>query len=162
MTLYELKDEIVKAAMNVTIDEETGEIIGGEALDALNIAFDEKLEGCAVWYKGLIADIDALKSEEKALKERRERLERRADYFRQYIDDCMTAADKKSFESSKCVIKYRKSTVVDVYDETALPKQYVVEKVTYQPDKKLIGEVLKSGKAVNGATLVEKNNISVK
>lgn len=56
----------------------------------------------------------------------------------------------------------RKSTVVEVEDVAKLPDSYLTKKLSITPDKTAIKEALKAGKKVKGASLVEKQNLSVK
>ena len=162
MTLYDIKEEILKAAQNVRVDEETGEVIGFEELDALNEAFDEKVESCAVYYKGMLADIAAFKAEELALKDRRARLEKKAENFKNYIDRNMAEAGRDKFETAKCAIKYRKSEAVEITDDTLLPEEYKAVKTEWKPDKDAIKRAIKAGESVPGAAIVEKQNIQIK
>ena len=47
-------------------------------------------------------------------------------------------------------------------DEGSVPKAYMVETVTYKPDKKLIKDLLKNGENVGGCRLVETLNAQIK
>ena len=62
MNLYEINE-----ALYGCVDEETGEIIDAEKLEALSLAFDEKVENIALWIKNLLADAAAIKAEKLKL-----------------------------------------------------------------------------------------------
>ena len=64
MNIYEIEQAITDL-----VDPETGEITDFEALDALSMARDEKIENVALWTKNLNAEAKAIREEEKALAE---------------------------------------------------------------------------------------------
>lgn len=51
MTLYEIKEDILKAINNIEIDEDTGEIMNTDALDDLQEQFSDKAENIALYIK---------------------------------------------------------------------------------------------------------------
>ena len=59
-------------------------------------------------------------------------------------------------------MSFRRSKTVCVQDETAIPAEYMTEKITREPDKVAIADLLKTGAAVPGCELVERLNLSVK
>ena len=109
--------------------------------------------------KNLLSESEALKAEEKAFAERRKSAESKAESLKRYLD---TALKGQKFNTTKVAISYRKSTSVDVLDVSKLPQEYQVVKTEVVADKKAIGDALKAGGSVAGATLVEKNNLSIK
>jgi hypothetical protein len=58
MTLYEIDDAILAC-----VDPETGEIINPEALTALQMEREKKLENVALWVKDLKAEAEAIGNE---------------------------------------------------------------------------------------------------
>ena len=150
--------EINEAIMN-TIDLETGEIIDFEAFEKLQMERTEKLENIALWYKNLQSEAEALKAEEKAFADRRKSAESKAESLKRYLD---SALNGQKFNTTKVAISYRKSTSVDVQDIEKLPEAYRKTVTTVSADKTAISAALKAGELVDGATLVEKNNISIK
>lgn len=162
MKLYEIKDEILKAMENVKVNEETGEVEGFDELDTLNETFADKLESCAIYYKGLLAEIEAHKAEEKRQKEWRESIERRADSFKRYLDNTLVALDMQEFKTVKCSVTYRKSTSIAITDESAIPKEYMREEVKRTPDKVAIREAFKRGEEVTGAEIVVESKLQIK
>lgn len=153
-SLYTINQEILNC-----VDLETGEILDEQAFEALQIERNEKLENIALWVKNLLSESEALKAEEKAFAERRKSAESKAESLKRYLD---TALKGQKFNTTKVAISYRKSTSVDVLDVSKLPQEYQVVKTEVVADKKAIGDALKAGGSVAGATLVEKNNLSIK
>lgn len=152
-SLYTINQEILNC-----VNLETGEILDEQAFEALQMERNEKLENIALWVKNLLSEAEALKAEEKAFAERRKSAENRAESLKRYLDSALKG---QKFNTTKVAISYRKSTSVDI-DESKLPASYLQEVVTYKIDKRDIGEKLKAGEEIEGATLVTNNNIQVK
>lgn len=164
LKLYEI-DRAIYAVINqgFVFDEETGEILfDAENLEALEAARESKLEGCALVIKALDAEVAAFKAEEKALAERRQAKERKAERMREYLANSLLAAGEKKFETTRCALSFRKSESVEVFNAEALPADLCTVKQTIAPDKAAIKKLLKAGEAVEGAQLIVKQNIQVK
>ena len=153
-SLYEINEQL----LNLT-DSETGEITDWSAFEALQLARDEKIENIALYHKNLLAEAAALKAEEKSFAERRKRAENKAESLKKYLDSALAG---KKFGTVKVDISYRKSTSVDVQDVDKLPEEYRKTVTTVSADKVSIAKALKDGEEVEGATLVENNNIQIK
>lgn len=158
MKLYEIIDALKSQEY---IDFETGEV-DVDALNAIKISADEKIENIGCLIKNYKSDIVALKAEETNLKERRERLERQVDGLTRYLEFAMSELQKTKFETTKVVIGFRKSKVVEVPNIEELDKLFLKEKVEYSADKKAIKEAIENGVEVAGATLIERRSINVK
>lgn len=153
-SLYQINEQL----LNLT-DSETGEITDWSEFEALQLARDEKIENIALWIKNLNAEAAALKAEEKSFAERRKRAENKAESLKRYLD---TVLQGKKFNTTKVAISYRKSTSVEV-DESKLPARWLREiPATYVVDKAEIAKALKAGETIEGATLIERNNIQIK
>lgn len=153
-TLY----EIDRAIMNCC-NQETGEMIDQEALDALMMQRTEKLEAVALWIKNLQSDAIAFKAEKEAFAEREKAANAKAEQLKNYL---ARALDGQKFSTNRCAVSFRRSESVEVMDEGSIPKAYMVETVTYKPDKKLIKDLLKNGENVGGCRLVETLNAQIK
>lgn len=163
-TLYQISQEYMAVLEGgMVIDETTGEIIFDDTdLDALQAAFDDKLEACALYLKNLESDAEAIKAEEKALADRRRTIERKSERMKAYVRDCVGDMDGQRFETPKVALSLRRSKAVDVYDAGKLPEEYVVRKETLQPDKKAIKEAISRGDDVPGAELRENWSLQVR
>lgn len=140
------------------IDPETGELLDYDAFLELQMERDSKIDNTACWVKELTAQANAIDAEIKSLTERKKSAQAKAQRLTEYLG---TVLGGEKFSSARCAISYRKSEAVEV-DEELCPKKYMVKTVTVKPDKKAIKELLKTGKAVKGCTLVERQNISIK
>lgn len=153
-SLYNINQQLLD-----TLNLSTGEIIDETAYNALQLEREEKIENIALWYKNLTSEAEALKAEEKAFAERRKSAESKAQYLKDLLDRELKG---QKFNTVKASIYYRKSTSVEV-DELKLSASWMREiPATHVADKVRIGEALKAGEVVEGATLLESNNIQIK
>lgn len=164
LSLYQIKQQILEV---LELLEDGGEFqTCTDTLDALNLSLDEKLIGCCAWYKNLCARSEVFMHEAVRLKERADAIGRQADAFKAYIARCIGEGNKWS--SGVHEIGWRKSTSVKL-DEVAemnptdyVPAAYLKEKLSYEPDKKLIKQDLESGATIPHCTLQKKMNIQIK
>ena len=168
MNLYEIDlaiQQALEAALETTIDPETGEILeqgNFEELEQLTAERDEKIENIAAYIKNLAAEADAIKAEEKALAERRKAKESKAERLKEYLANSMLIAGQTKFESAKCALSFRRSTSVNILDIDAIPEEYRKIKTEISADKTAIGKLLKAGEQIAGAELVEKQSLQIK
>lgn len=160
--LYEINRDIENFAFD--IDEETGEVLNADELDALQMERDTKIENIALYIKNLTALAADIKAEKDNLAERLKSTERKADSLKQYLANALNG---EKFETGKCKVSYRKSSQVMLSENfTEWAKQnapdLVQEKVEYKPDKTAIKEAIKGGREVFGAKIVENVNLQVK
>lgn len=152
--LYEIKKEILD-----TIDLETGEIIDTDKFNNLQIEFNDKIENIALWYKNLLSEAAAYKAEKEVFAHKQKTAENKAESLKKYLD---SALGGRKFNTVKVDVTYRKSTSVYVEDVEKLLGEYKKSVITISADKTAIGKALKSGELVQGASLVENNNIQIK
>lgn len=155
MTLYDIEAEIMDC-----IDEETGEIIDLDRLNALEMERDKKISNVACWIKDLKAEAEAIKAEKQALDKRQKAAENKAESLKQWL---LFALNGEKFKDARCSISYRKSEKV-VFDDgfcfSSLPAQF--KKVTVEPKKTEIKDYLKTGATIEGVELVESSNIQIR
>lgn len=157
LSIYEIEQEIM-----ALVDPETGEITDYDALDKLNMERETKIENIAMWIKNLTAEAKAIREEEKSLAERRKSNENKAESLEKYLDRALNG-DK--FSTAKVAISYRKSNAVEITDEESFIKTADVAYIVPQApkiDRKAISDALKAGAVIEGATLIERNNIQIK
>lgn len=151
-SLYEIDNEILAC-----VDEETGEV-DIDKFDVLNMERTEKIEGMALWVKDLKAEAEAIKAEEKALAERRQAKERKADSIKAYLEKVLAG---QKFETSRAVCSFRKSQKVEITDFDKIPDDYLKYS---QPtaDKIAIKAAIKDGLKIEGAELVDSVSMTIK
>lgn len=155
MTIYE-----IEAAILDTVDQETGEIIDLDRLNALEMERDKKIGNVACWIKDLKAEAEAIKAEKQALEKRQKAAENKAESLKQWL---LFALNGEKFKDARCSISYRKSERVDFsdsFDLNTLPES--MKKVTIEPKKTEIKDYLKTGAAIEGVELVESSNIQIR
>lgn len=157
MTLFDINKAILE--FDYEIDEETGEIMNAEALDALQLAREDKIEGVGLWIKNLQAEAEAVKKEKDAMAERQRRLEKKAESLKDYL---AYALQGEKFSTPRIAMSWRKSESVLIPDEALLDDRFVNITMIKKPDKKLIKDTLKAGREVPGAELVTKQNLQIK
>lgn len=151
-SLYEIEQDILSC-----VDEETGEV-DIDKFDELNMERTEKLEGMALWVKDLKAEADAIKAEEKALAERRQAKERKAESIKAYLEEVLAG---QKFETSKVLCSFTKRKKVEITDFDKLPDDYLkYSKPT--ADKEAIKAAIKDGIKIEGAELVDSVTMSIK
>ena len=159
MKLYDINSEM-QSLMNQTTED--GEI-STETLDAimnLTLTESEKIEGIVNYIKDLQSDAKAIKEEEETLKARRQAKENKADSLKEFISQYLINTERDRFETSKCVLSFRKSQAVAIFDELVIPDEY--RKFTLSFDKAGMKDKLKSGETIPGASLQENKSLQIK
>lgn len=161
MTLYEINQAILD-----TIDPETGEIVDVEKLSELQMEREQKLEGVALWVKNLNAEAEAYKAEKEAFAEREKVAKNKAESLKKWL---AYALNGQKMSTQKVAISFRKSESVEIEDEerviTYAQKNGRDDLLSYKAptvNKSAIKAVIKTGKKIPGAVLVEKQNIQIK
>jgi len=162
MTLFEFKEEYLKAFNEIKVDPETGEYIGFEALEDIKGEFEEKAEAVALFIKQLDAEEKAIKEEASALTERAKSKANKADRLKEYLAYNMNAIGTKKLETVKVALSFRKSESVRITDEFAIPQDYLRRKITEEPDKTKIKKAIKDGLEVAGCVLETKESLQIK
>lgn len=153
MRLYEIDEAILGC-----IDQETGEIIDPEQLDALQIEREEKLEGVALWIKDLTAEAAALKAEKQAFAERQKAAETKAESLKKWLSK---ALEGEKFKTTRVAVSFRKTKSVAISDIWELDESFV-KYGEPTADKAAIKKAIEAGQEVNGAFLVEGTSMTVK
>ncbi len=163
MKLYEIDRELETLLSNV--DEETGELlIDPEAIDALLMAKEDKIEGIALWIKDLRAEAAMVKSEKEALAKRQQVLENKADRTAAFLQRYLNG---EKFKTPKVTVSYRSSKKTEITDEVAFWKwsQEHTDFVTFkapEPNKTAIKAALNEGETIPGCQLVENISMQIK
>lgn len=164
--LYEINRDI-ENLINAVTDPETGEVVDTDALDALFLEREQKLENVALYCKDVNAEIVAISHEIMIQEQRVERLKKTYEGLKLYLAN---ALDGQKFATAKCEVSFRKSESVELDDgfiEWAsdvenLALHYLKRKETVTADKTAIKQYLKSGGTLQHCQLVTKNNITIK
>ena len=156
-TLYSLVREIED--FELQIDEETGEILNFEELEALELERDTKIENICLWIKNLRSDAEAYKKEEESFKKKRQAAEKLAERLTSRIEYMLGGS---KFKTNRVVVSYRSSKSVKVDSVDHIPAEYLRIKQTVEPDKAASKKAIESGTEIKGCSLVERQNMSIK
>lgn len=164
MRLYEISNTYLEFMQAVEAGEIPDEAIA-DTLESINGEFENKADNIACVIKSLLADAEAIKAEEKILKERRETKQRHVDSLKHYLSESMKHTGKSKIETARNCLSFRKSTSLSIIDEESFKKKHrdlckIEEKVTIP--KSDITKLIKSGQEITGAELVEKQNLQIK
>lgn len=161
MKLYEIEQglrALLEGTLEKIVDMETGEVFTVDNLENLQLVKEEKLEGCAVVYKELKADAEALATEIKTLQERKNRILKKQEWLADYM---AVALNGEKLKTPKCTISYRKSESVELTGNIEeVPSEYCKTKV--ELDKTAVKKAIKEGIEVPGCSLIAKMNMQVK
>ena len=169
MTLYDIDAQIAAldgaAEDDMLIDEETGELVSvTQALDALRMEREAKLENVACWVKNLSAEADAIRDEEDRLFKRRKAAETKAANLKAWLLAAMTREDGTTDKrkTGRVMVSVKRNPPSTVVDDELLPSTYKVAKITYQANKEMIKRELLSGGEVPGAHLEYGRSVVIK
>ena len=169
MTLYDIDAQIAAldgaAEDDMLIDAETGELVSvSQALDALRMEREEKLENVACWVKNLSAEADAIREEENRLVKRRKAAETKAANLKSWLLAAMTREDGTTdkLKTGRVAVSVKRNPPSTVVDDALLPSSYKVAKITYQANKELIKRELLAGGEVPGAHLEYGRSVVIK
>ena len=110
--LYDIDQEILDC-----VDMETGEILDGEKLTALQMEREKKLEGVALWVKDLNAEAAAVKEEADKLTARKKALDNKVAQLKQWL---LYALNGEKLKTARCNVYQTHSQKVVIDDEKAL------------------------------------------
>ena len=155
MNLYE-----IDLAIEECVDQETGEVIDIEKLEALEMERDSKISGIACWIKNLKAEAEAVKVEKQNLAKRQQVAENKAESLKEYLTAYLNGA---KYKDARVSISYRKSTTVEIDEDVdlkTLPED--CQKITIEPRKTVLKKKLEDGQEFDGVRLVENSNIQIR
>lgn len=161
MTLYEIDQGIEEALNKVVVDEETGEVIVSqdlEALEKLQMERDKKVEGVCLFVKNAAAEAAAIAEEIKEFQRRKKILDNKVEGAKAWVS--MALAGEK-FSTPKCAVSFRKSEQTVVDDIYAVPAEYLRIKEP-EADKTAIKNAIKAGETIPGVHIEEKTSCTIK
>jgi chromosome segregation ATPase len=163
MKLYQITNEFESIFSNV---DEHGEITQDmlDSMDELKEDFESKAITIASYIKNLEAEEAAIKQAVDDMNKRRSSLKSKCDSLSEYLQYNLVKMSIGEINTSPYFkIRIKKCPVsVDVFDDLALPQEYLREKVVTSVDKIKLKEVLSEGVEVPGACLQRKNKLEIK
>lgn len=163
MKLFDIDERLaacVKLDESRVVDTESGEIIDLEAIAALEMERDKKIENLGCWYKNLLAEAEALKAQKNAFAEREKAKKAKAESLKGFLGRYLNG---KKFESAKVAMSFRKSEAVE-FDAKCIgdiPEEFLKFKDP-ELDKVAVKKAIKAGETVPGCELVARQNLQIK
>lgn len=165
-TLYEIEDALLRL-MEESVDPETGEFCPDqEAWDRLQLEREVKIENTALYIKDLRARAEDIAEEAKNLQARRKALESRADWL---AENLRRSLDGQSFETARCVVKFRQNPASVLYTDQDAVMAWAVENAQDcivvpppQLSRSAVKARLQKGETVPGAELLRGIRMEVK
>lgn len=167
MKLYEIANAYTDLCRAIEDGEIPDEAIA-DTLEAIGGELEEKADNICCVLKSIDAEVKAIKEEEQKLAERRKSKEKSYDRLKQYLSDTLVSTNCKRIETARNVITFRKSEQLNINEDafiewaTANHSDLVTFSQVAKFDKTMIKNALKSGSAMPGAYIVEKQNIQIK
>lgn len=162
MKLYEIPFSLRKVLEGVQVDEETGEILGTDALVEFAGDMNETIKNTALYLFELDSEAQQIDAQIKRLKARKDGMKRRADTLKNLMLDAMTSTGLQKVSDPLVTVYLRKSTATIVDNMELIPKDLLRVKVETSPDLVAISKTIKSGIEVPGAHLEERQNVNIK
>lgn len=166
MTLYTINEQLSRLLElpDGAVDTETGEVFTPEVVEALNIALDEKIEGCGIYCKNCDAEIAARKAEIEVQKAAIARLEKNRDRTVELVRRFGGLnADNKLFKTPKVTWKWKLNPAhVEIAAGLTAEDFPDYTRVKTEIDKAAIKAALKEGKEIKGAWLQQDEAIAYK
>lgn len=163
MNLYEIDSQLIEVMHQAETYavEHDGEIPENLAdqLDLWEAEKDAKISNVCKYIKNQLAFAEAIKSEAKALTDRASSIQRGAEWMKTvYLANSLNG---QKWEDANSKVSYRKSESVklDVEPER-LPEEY--QRIKVAADRTGIKKALKAGQEIEGAQLIENQNIQLK
>lgn len=160
MKLYEIEKQYMDLLKEMETSEDVETIT--YALDAIEDERSVKLDSIAKYLRcldGEIASIDAEIARLSAMKKTKSNAQKS---MKNYIAYSLTASGIHKTETDLFKFSFRKSESVKILDKDVIPKEFITENIDYAVDKTAIKEAIKSWETIEGATLLEKQNLQIK
>lgn len=120
----------------------------------------EKASNYAYLIRTVEYDVSAIDEEIKRLSALKKAKNNVIDRMKESVVNAMSIYGFEKIETPTMKLSIRRSEAVEVYEN--LDSKYIVEKVTYAPDKIRIKNAIKAGEQVNGAKIIENYNLQIK
>ena len=160
-TLWKMNYDYLAALSAIHVDVETGEIVGKEEADAIEMPLEAKIVNCARFVRDREAFITGMKQQKTALEARIRRAERIVERLEADMLNGLQLLDKRELEDHDIIIRTRKTARVDVLDESAIPDKFFKVKTERTLAKADIKKAIKAGETVPGAQIVDGLSLTV-
>lgn len=168
LKIYEIPHELRIALEAVTIDEETGEIVGMDKVDALTESATLKVANVARYIRELENTIDGMKQVKATIDKRIKSAQKVVDFLATQSVRALLALpvpySEKRIEEPDIKVSLRKTNFVELDGEDKLDEKFieVTTVTTSRPNKTKIANAIKNGEEVKGARLCTNYTLQIK
>ena len=161
MNIYQLDKAWEIAARNVSYDDETGEVIGMNTLEDLEMDIKKKIINYGKAIKMFRAEVMEIEAERKRLDKLASSLEKKINQFENVV--IYHTPDHEKIEDMHCTISYRKSQQVEIDENSCLPSKYMaIIPESVRIDKIALAKDLKAGADIDGVRMKTNYNLQIK
>jgi hypothetical protein len=133
-----------------------------DTLAAIDEELEDKVENTAKLIRCLESDIEAIKSEEKRLADKRKAIENKVSSIKEYLQHEMEVADISKVKRPTLTVSIQANPPsVEVFDESKIPSTYMVPQPS-RIDKKAILTALKDGLLIEGCSLKQSKGVRIR
>lgn len=161
MRLFDLTCEVtrIETLIEQYADENDGLVHPDlmQMLEQVELDRDAKIQNCYWLYKKYKRLLEAVEAEKRQIEARRQSIQNHADALREYIKICFSVGEK--WKGAVGSIYWQKSKSVEVTDVDKLPPEFVKKEPT---NKKQLLIELESGALIDGAEVIESNDIVIR
>lgn len=162
MTLYEISTRY-EAALDELTDSDLPEEVVRDTLEGLTGELREKAINVAAYFANLDQAARAIKRAEDDMKARRQRIQRRAQWLRDYLLTNMQRTGLERIESPYFDIKIvNNPPATEITDEAAVPDEFRQTQTITTIDRLAIRQALKNGTDIHGARLTHSQRVDIK
>lgn len=168
MKLYEISELYTDFMFALENGEIPDEAIA-DTLEGIEATFLDKADNIACMVKSYEAEAAAIKEEQAKLAERAKAKQAHADSLKKYLAAHMLKVGMLKAESPRVRLSFRKSEAVEIANEAEFVEYALAagrdDLLKYKaPDinKTAIKAAIKNGETVQGAAIVEKQNLQIK
>ena len=155
LKIYEITDAVLDALDALEVDEETGEVLNPEILNAVKVDAQVKITSTAKYVSMLECQEEQIKKAIKGMQARLKDRQRRTAWLKAQMLKGMTALGVTKIESPDIEVKIGKlPPSVRVLDEAQIPNEYIKTKTEQIVDIAAIKIALKQGVDVPGVMLI--------
>ena len=160
MKLYEI-DQRIDNILFMQDEEGWSDDDIRDTLESLMMDKYEKCVSVALAIKNMEKDIEAFKKEEEILRRRKNALDKKVSWLKEYLSGSLAREEIKN--DPRVRVSYRSSEKVVIDDIEMVPEKFLHYK-PLKPEvaKQDIKEAIKSGEDVPGAMLISCSNIQIK
>ena len=166
LSIYSIPHEIQTALNALTVDEETGEVIGWERLDELTKGATDKIANTARYIRYAEAQIEAMDKAIADIKARKQSAQNLVDRLSVLTVNAIFALPdgKTKIEEPDIKVSVRPSDIVQIDDESKLDEKFFNVKIIKERkvSKTAIKNAIKSGEDVQGARLLKNYTLQIK